>query len=132
LEYYCIYFNVIDIPELQNDESHTGEREIKATDMIVYNVTIKCAWSIQEEWQEWMKLKHIPDVLATGQFDTGRLFRLLDQDESEGPTFVAQYATSSPERYQRYIIEFAPALQENGRSKWGDQFIAFRTVMSLL
>jgi hypothetical protein len=100
--------------------------------MIVYNITLKVAWSIQKEWQEWILNKHIPDVLATGQFDTGRLFRLLDQDESEGPTFVAQYATSSMERYQKYMIEFAPSLQDDGRKKWGDQFIAFRTVMSLL
>lgn len=100
--------------------------------MIVYNVTIKCTWSIQEEWQKWMKHKHIPDILATGLFDTGKLFRLLDQDESDGPTFIAQYATSSPERYQQYIIEFAPAIQEESRRNWGDQYIAFRTVMSLL
>jgi uncharacterized protein DUF4286 len=86
--------------------------------MIVYNVTIKVSWNIAEEWQVWMRREHIP-----------AFYRLLDQDETEGPTFVAQYSTSSLERYEQYRIEFAPAIQEEGRNKWDDQFVAFRTVM---
>jgi Domain of unknown function (DUF4286) len=100
--------------------------------MIVYNVTIKVSWSIVEEWLVWMRGEHIPAVLATGKFDHNTFYRLLDQDEAEGPTFVAQYSTSSLERYEQYNMEFAPLLQADGRAKWGDQFVAFRTVMSLL
>lgn len=100
--------------------------------MIVYNVTIKVTWAIQEAWQQWMQQVHIPEILATKQFDSARIFRLLDQDESEGPTFIAQYTTTTLERYEQYAAEFAPALQATGRNKWGDQFIAFRTVMQSL
>src|SRR5580658_377445 len=91
----------------------------RANKMIVYNVTIKVSWNIVEEWVMWMQQEHIPAVLATGKFDHNTFYRLLDQDESEGPTFVAQYSTSSLERYEQYNMEFAVALQADGRNKWG-------------
>src|SRR5579864_4431256 len=100
--------------------------------MIVYNVTVKVNWNILEEWLAWTLDEEIPAVLATGLFDDYKFFRLLEQDEAEGPTFIVQYFTGSLEKYQQYLVEFAAARQETGRKKWGDGFIAFRTLMSLV
>jgi len=100
--------------------------------MIVYNVTIKVSWNILEKWLIWVVEEDIPAVLATGLFDDYKFFRLLEQDEEEGPTFIVQYFTGSLENYQKYTIEFATIRQEIGRNKWGDGFIAFRTLMSLV
>lgn len=100
--------------------------------MIVYNVTTKVRWNILEAWLNWQLEEQIPAVLSTGLFDSHQLFRLLEQDEEEGPTFVTQFHTSSTERYQQYRIEYAAALQQSGWEKWGDGFIAFRTVMESL
>jgi hypothetical protein len=97
--------------------------------MIVYNVTTKVRWNILEAWLNWQLEEQIPAILSTNCFDNHQLFRLLDQDEEEGPTFVTQFQTSSAERYERYMIEYAPAIQQSGWEKWGDGFIAFRTVM---
>ena len=36
--------------------------------MILYNVTIKVDHDIHDEWMEWMKQTHIPQVLETGLF----------------------------------------------------------------
>ena len=99
---------------------------------IVYNSTIKVRWEILEGWLAWQLEEQIPAVLGTSLFDDHRFYRLLEQEEEEGPTFVVQYFTSSLERYQRFMIEFAPALQQEGWDKWGDGFIAFRTIMSSL
>ena len=100
--------------------------------MIVYNVTIKVNWTILEEWLVWALEKDVPAVLATGLFEGYKFFRLLEQDEVEGPTFVVQYFTPTLENYQQYMLEFAPARQEESRNKWGNAFIAFRTIMSLV
>jgi hypothetical protein len=97
--------------------------------MIVYNITNKVRWNILEAWLEWQMEEQIPAVLATGSFDNHRLYRLLEQDEEEGPTFVIQYVTSSIERYRLFIAEYGEAFQLAGFSKWGDGFIAFRTLM---
>jgi hypothetical protein len=100
--------------------------------MIVYNITSKVRRETVEDWLAWQIEEQIPAILATGMFDNYQLYRLLEQDESEGPTFVVQFFTSHLERYQQFLIEFAPALQQEGWRKWGDSFISFRTLMELL
>ena len=97
--------------------------------MIVYNITCKVRWDILEAWLGWQLGEQIPAILATGLFDDHRFFRLLEQDEEEGPTFVIQYFTSSRERYQRFNVEFAPGLRQAGWDKWGDGSIAYHTLM---
>lgn len=71
----------------------------------------------------------MPATLATGLMDDYQLYRLLEQEEEEGPTFVIQFLTSSRERYQRFSTEFEPTLKQAGWDKWGNGFIAFRTLM---
>jgi len=98
--------------------------------MIVYNVTYKVRWNILDKWLAWQQSVHISAHMATGLFDDHRFFRLLEQDEEEGPTYIIQYFTTSLERYRQFMIEFAPALQKVSWEQWGDSFIAFRTLMS--
>lgn len=100
--------------------------------MIVYNVTTKVRWDILESWLIWQVEEQLPAILSTGFFDSHQLFRLLDQDEEEGPTFITQFHTSSLERYQQYVTEYDPAMQQSGWEKWGNGFISFRTVMQSL
>jgi hypothetical protein len=102
---------------------------IKKERMIVYNITCKVRWAILELWLEWQLEEHIPATLATKLFDDYRLYRLLEQEEEEGPTFVIQFLTTSRDRYRRFSREYAEGLQQMGREKWGDGFIAFRTLM---
>lgn len=98
--------------------------------MFIYNVSIKLIPSIEKEWLQWMKEEHMNEVIATGMFDTAQLFELLEpKDEEDGKTYIAQYFTDSEERYKNYIDQFAPALREKGYEKFGNQFIAFRSIM---
>ena len=97
--------------------------------MIVYNITCKVRWDILEGWLTWQLEENIPAILGTGFFDNHDLYRLLEQDEEEGPTFVIQIHTSSLSRYQQFITEHSQSLQQAGWEKWGDGFIAFRTIM---
>ena len=85
--------------------------------------------SILAEWIKWQQQEHIPEIMATGLFDEYRFFRLLDQDESDGPTFVIQYCTSSRKSYDQYIQQHAAGLREKALKKWGDGFIAFRSLL---
>lgn len=97
--------------------------------MVVHNITIKVDPQIEKEWIEWQKNEHIPDVMATGLFSDYRFFRLLEQDETEGITYVIQYLSSSILQYKKFIEEFAASLNQKALSKWKDQFISFDTVM---
>lgn len=97
--------------------------------MIVYNVTVKIDPGIHEDWLEWMRQTHIPEVLATGMFRDHRICRLLEQDESDGFTYVIQYRTDSIEKLMAYQRDHAPALQAAHTERYRERFVAFRTVM---
>lgn len=100
--------------------------------MIVYNITIKIDPAIEEEWVLWQQQEHIPEIISTGMFTEYKMFRLLDQDESEGITYVCQYFAGSEDNYQCYVRDHAPTLRKKAIERWGDRFIAFRTVMRLV
>jgi len=97
--------------------------------MILYNVTIKVAHSAADEWLQWMKEEHMAEVVGTGCFTSYKLFRLLEQDDSEGPTYCAQYTCTDIAKYEQYISAYAPALRDKGFARFGNKFIAFRSVM---
>jgi hypothetical protein len=97
--------------------------------MIIYNVTIKVEASIADQWLEWLQREHIPDVLQTGCFSSHKLVRLLEVDDSEGPTYAVQYSADSEADYKRYIERHAAGLRDKSLQRWGGRFIAFRSVM---
>lgn len=100
--------------------------------MIVYNVTIKVDASIQQSWLNWLQDIHIPEVIATGCFTKATILQLLEVDDSEGPTYAIQYFAESKALYNRYIENFAPDMRQRSFDKWGNRFIAFRSVMQVV
>ena len=100
--------------------------------MIVYNISNKVRWDILEPWLSWQLEEHIPAILATGLFDSYHVYRLLEQDDEDGPVFVIQFLTSSADRYQAFITDHSYAMQKTAREKWGDGFVSFGTVMESL
>jgi hypothetical protein len=100
--------------------------------MIIYNVTSKVATEIAEAWLQWLTEDHAPAIVATGCFESFRVLRLLEQDESEGPTYAVQYVAPAQEGYDRYIRDFAPRFRQEGYERWGARFISFRSVMEVI
>ena len=100
--------------------------------MIIYNVTIKIHTAIHEQWLRWLKETHIPDVMNTGCFTGHRILRLLETDETEGPTYAVQYEAESKALYNSYIEKHAGKMRSRSFEKWGDKFIAFRSVMQIV
>jgi hypothetical protein len=99
---------------------------------VIYNVTIKISWPIHDAWLQWMKEKHIHDLMQTGCFTSYTFARLLDIDEEEGPTYSCQYHATSMAQYDTYISQHSKKMQQDGIEKWGNQFIAFRTLMQVV
>jgi hypothetical protein len=100
--------------------------------MIVYNITIKIFPAIKDEWVAWQKHEHIPDIMATGLFYDHKFYHLLEQDETDGITFIIQYFAETEEKYERYLFEHAVPLLGKAFAKWGEKFLAFRTVMEVV
>jgi hypothetical protein len=100
--------------------------------MFIYNVTCKVAWSIHDAWLQWMREEHIPHVEATGCFLHSKMLRLLDIDDTEGPTYAIQYTAATLEQFRKYEKVYAASLRKEVTDRWGEAYIAFRTLMQEL
>jgi hypothetical protein len=56
------------------------------------------------------------------------LFKEIDREE-DGVTYAVQYTADNIEQYRTYVEVHAAAMRQKGIDKWGERFIAFRTVM---
>ncbi len=100
--------------------------------MISYNVTIKVEPDIHEAWVDWMKTKHIPEIMNTGCFTKFQLVKVLETDESDGFTYAAQFYAATKEDYERYIDQFATALRQDAMKTWGNKIAGFRSLMQVV
>ncbi|MFK7972079.1 MAG: DUF4286 family protein [Bacteroidia bacterium] len=98
--------------------------------MIIYSVTISIEAALRANWLGWMEEVHIPDVMATGCFQSYSLQELVEPKPQEGAyTFNIQYLCESLEEYERYQKDFAPALQAEHTKRYKDRAVGFRTLL---
>lgn len=99
--------------------------------MIIYNVTVSVDTEIAFDWLDWMRSKHIPDVMATGMFLEYRILKVVT-GENSGMTYAIQYTLESHAKLEEYQTRFAPELQKDHLTRYGEKAIAFRTVLEVL
>jgi cyclopropane fatty-acyl-phospholipid synthase-like methyltransferase len=81
---------------------------------ITYEVTATIAEAKAQEFERFMRERHIPDVMATGSF-TSALF------ESSSPgRFRARYS-STVESLEEYLAKHAPRLRADMRERFPDR-----------
>ena len=96
--------------------------------MIIYNVTVNIDNDAHDTWLEWMKSVHIPDVVNTGCFTQGKIFRIL-VEEQQGISYSIQYSAPSMKEVDHYLENHAPRLRQDAHDKFGGKFTAFRTLL---
>lgn len=97
--------------------------------MILYNVTIGIDQGVEQEWLEWMKTTHIPEVINTGCFVEYKIFKVLSQQEGDNPSYSIQYFTDSVDEVNEYLQNHAPRLQKELLLRYKDKHVAFRTLL---
>jgi hypothetical protein len=97
--------------------------------MYLYNVTVGIDKDVEQQWLEWMKNEHIPDVLATTLFAGHRIYKVLHDNEDGTTSYSIQYFAESLENVVLYLEKFAPALIEKHQQKFGGKHVAFRTLL---
>ena len=100
--------------------------------MYIYNVTINIEEAIHGPWLNWMKESHIPAMLATGKFSQAKMCKVLIEEETGGITYAVQYFTPNKETLQKYYLEDAPRLRQEGVKLFANKFVAFRTELEII
>jgi hypothetical protein len=99
--------------------------------MILYNVTVSIDPQVNEEWLNWMRSTHIPEVMETGCFLESRISRVHGEEEG-GMTFAITYLCPNEELFKVYETTHAPALQADHTKRFQGKFAAFRTTLSVI
>tara|TARA_B100000902_G_scaffold130444_2_gene129398 strand:- start:3467 stop:3775 length:309 start_codon:yes stop_codon:yes gene_type:complete len=99
--------------------------------MIIYNVTVSVSDDIKDEWLEWMRGTHIPELMSLGLFSKAQINRVIAQDDSDN-TFAIAYTCSSMKELHQYQINFSSELQNKHIERFGEKAVAFRTLMELI
>ncbi len=97
--------------------------------MLIYNVTTGVDKEIEQEWLLWMMEIHIPDVMRTQMFISYKLYKVLSSDDENTISYAVQYSARSLKEVDRYLEEYAPALREDVKKKFGDHQASFRTLL---
>lgn len=98
--------------------------------MVLYSVTVSIAHSHEQEWQQWMREAHIPDVLKTGYFLKARMSKQLEPAPPEAHTsYQIVYECASLEDLEAYQEKAAPALQADHTERYQGHFQASRVIL---
>jgi hypothetical protein len=96
--------------------------------MILYNVTVGIDADVEQEWLIWMIHEHVPKVMATEMFESYEIYKVLSHD-AEGSSYSVQYKTTTMDRFDEYINNYAPVLIKEHMDRYKDKHVAFRTVL---
>ncbi len=99
--------------------------------MIVYNVTVNVDDDIHDEWLDWMKNIHIPEVMKAGGFIANRIAKVMVEEEA-GTTYSIQYTAKNMHDLEEYQKNHAPALQAEHTNRYKGKFVAFRTLLKVV
>ena len=98
--------------------------------MVLYNVTVNVSDEVVDDWITWMREVHIPEVLATNCFYDYRFLKLVgEHPDAEGTTYAVQYLARTMGDLEDYLTQQASALQKKHVDRYGENCLAFRTVL---
>lgn len=98
--------------------------------MILYNVTVNIDEDVEQDWIEWMKTTHIPEVMGTGYFTEYRMLKMLSEGQDDtGTTYAIQYVAETLGHLETYLNTVAPKIQKKSIIRYGTKMAAFRTVL---
>ncbi len=100
--------------------------------MFIYNVTTMVNTAVADDWLKWMQEIHIPEIMETGNFKEYKILRLLEVDDSDGPTYAVQFFADSKAAYNAYIEKHSKVLRQKTLDVWGAHIAAFRTLMQVV
>lgn len=99
--------------------------------MILYSVTVSIEPTVAEDWLDWMRNVHIPEVMATNCFVESRLSQILVEPEN-GISYSVMYVCPSQELMDEYNSKHAPRLQKDHSQRYDGRFAAFRTLLNVI
>ena len=81
--------------------------------------------------EAFMHEDHLPKIFASNCFESFRMCRIIDE-EADSTTLAVQYVAHSLEHLKKYNTIYAPQLQTEHKEKFGNDAVAYRSVLDIL
>ncbi len=99
--------------------------------MIVYEVNIEVRDDTYADYRAWL-LSHVEHMLALPGFLAAEILEQRDPPPTPGTRALnVQYRLVDETALERYLIEHAPRMREEGVRRFGDAFTATRRVLAV-
>ena len=98
--------------------------------MIIYEVNLNINREIYSEYKLWL-MDHAKEMLQFPGFIQATLLKQEQDNVSEQEKLTIQYQLESREDLEKYFIEFAPKMREEGIKRFKDKFSATRRVFKV-
>lgn len=100
--------------------------------MLLYNVTSKVDHSVHAAWLSWMEKAYLPAVMETNTVAGYTLTRLLNVDDTDGPTYALLLQFANRPTFKIYETEHAPGNEQAIRRKWGNGVLSFASTLDVV
>jgi len=98
--------------------------------MIIYVVNTTFKKEIRNEWLNWMKEVHIPDMLQTGYFTGAQIFSvILPARSGDEVSYTVQYTSDTYEKFMSYKVKEAKRMGKKVEEKFGASVVLERSLL---
>jgi len=94
--------------------------------MILYEVSVAISADLSEQFERYMREKHIPEIWATQCFEKIRF------DKVNPTQYRTCYQASNAANYERYLNEFATAMRADFMEHFPEDCIPSRQVYEVM
>ena len=98
--------------------------------MIIYEVNLSIDRGIYAEYKSWL-IEHVKEMLQFPGFIQASLLKQEQDDPSDQEKLTVQYQLEGRDDLEKYLIECAPKMREEGIKRFKDKFSATRRVFKV-
>ena len=100
--------------------------------MYSYNLTVKVAPTVHEQWYDWVRTEFVPGMLATDAFVGYQLNRVISMGEADGRTYTLQFFCRDMKGIHQFQIKHGRNFQRLHAQRFGDQVVEFQSLMQIV
>ena len=98
--------------------------------MIIYEVNLSIDKEIYSEYKSWLK-EHVKEMLQFQGFIQASILKQEQDDVSEQEKLTVQYQLEGRDDLEKYFVECAPRMREEGIKRFQDKFSATRRIFKV-
>ncbi len=97
--------------------------------MIINNITYSVDKTLEQDFLEWIKAVHIPEVMMTLKPKSYKIMRLLTEVENAGATFSVQYNFENLGDFEDFENEFKEDLNYEVHKRYNGHYVFFPSLL---